>query len=249
VYVLGVLALAQMPWTSHLPQHGLALDVLRPKFDDVETSLTSAAAYLSGRVRTGGGFSVRFELPFAHLGYSGQSSDAIGNPYAGIEKSTGAVTYEMGFRPALAPDNQEASLLGFFSDATRFVAFFPHIATLSGRITYRSQSAYGVTVEAGAGPSVWIPTEGGDVELIIDHFGSLGYRGSKVWGAFGLGGLLLVTGDETGFADRTIYQLGASAGLTQGAVRPAVHVIIPMEGDITDNIDIVIGLGVAIPIK
>ena len=67
-----------MPWTSHLPQRGVALDFLRPKIDQVETSTTSVAAYLAGRFPTGGAFSLRVELPYANLSVSGVSSSTFG---------------------------------------------------------------------------------------------------------------------------------------------------------------------------
>jgi len=249
VHVLAILVVAQMPWTSHLPQRGFALDVLRPKFEGGGTSTTSVAAYLSGRFPTGGSFSLRVEVPYAHLGASGGSSTTFGNPYLGLEAAQDRVTYELGFRPALASDDEFATELGLYSDIMRFPAFLPHVATLSGRITYRNQTSTGVTVEAGAGPSVWIPTGGGDTELIVDHYASVGYRGAKFWTAFGLGGLLSVTSDDGGFAERTIYQLGASVGLTSGPVRPALHAILPLDDDITSTLNYVIGLGVAVSIK
>lgn len=247
--VLAILVLAQMPWTSHLPQRGIALDVLRPKFEGGETSTTSAAAYLGGRFPTGGSFSLRVEVPYAHLGATGVSSSTLGNPYIGLETTQERVTYELGFRPALASDDEFATELGLYSDIMRFPAFLPHVATLSGRITYRNQTSTGVTVEAGGGPSVWIPTAGGDTELIVDHYASVGYRGTKVWTAFGFGGLLSVTSDDGGLAERTIYQLGASVGLTSGPVRPALHAILPLDDAITSTVNYVIGLGISVPIQ
>ena len=245
--ILAVLTLMQMPWTAHLPQRGFALDFLRPKFGQAETSMTSAAAYLSGRFPTGGAFSLRVELPYANLSASGASSTTFGNPYLGVEAVHGRATLELGFRPALTSDNESAAVLGIYSDITRLEAFTSHLATLSGRITYRDQSSNGVTVEAGFGPSVWIPTEGGDEEVILHHYASFGYRGSKVWTAFGLGGILIATEDAS-LAERTIYQLGASVGLTSGSVRPALHAILPLD-EIADAVDYVIGLGVAVSIK
>ena len=248
MHVLAVLALAQMPWTSHLPQRGFALDFLRPKFGSAETSTTSAAAYLSGRFPTGGAFSLRVELPYANLGAAGTSSSTFGNPYIGVETAQDRITYELGFRPALTSDTESAAAIGIYSDITRLEAFTPHLATLSGRITYRNQTSNGVTVDAGAGPSVWIATDGGDEELILHHYASFGYRGAKVWTAVGLGGLLSLTSDDGGFAERTIYQLGASVGLTSGSVRPALHAILPLD-EIAEAVDYVIGLGVAVSIK
>jgi hypothetical protein len=249
VHVLAIVTLVQMPWTSHLPAKGVALDFLRPKFDGAETSLTSAAAYLSGRFPIGGAYSLHFELPFAHLGASGTSSTTLGNPYIGLEAPMGQVTYEAGFRPALTSDDESAAIIGLFSDVSRFEAFTPHVATLSGRITYRNQTNTGVTVEAGAGPSVWIGTAGGDTEVILHHYASFGYRGAAAWTAVGFGGLFSLTSDDGGLAERTIYQIGASLGLTRGSVRPALHAIVPLDDAVSGAVNFVIGLGAAVSIK
>jgi hypothetical protein len=246
MHVLSLLTLAQMPWTANLPARGVALDILRPKFDGVETSLGSAAFYISGRFRAGGALSLRFEVPFANLEASGNSSTAVGNPYIGLEALKGRMTYDLGFRPSLTPESEFAGQLGIYSDIMRFVAFVPHTANVSGHLTYRSQSASGMTFEAGAGPSVWIPTDGDAVDLILDHFGSVGYRGSKVWTAVGLGGIAVLTSDDGGFDNITFYQLGASVGLNSGSVRPALHLILPLDDAITSDVPYVLGLGVAI---
>ena len=246
--ILAILVLTQMPWTSHLPERGIAFDFLRPKFDVGGTSLTTGAAYLSARFPTGGGFAVRAQVPFAHLSASGVSSSAFGNPYIGLESTRGRVEYGLGFRPALTPDDEFAGEVGLFTDITQLEAWVPHLATLAGTVTYRNQTSTGMTVELGGGPSAWIPTDGGDTELILNHHGSIGHRGSKVWMGLGLGGVLVMT-EEGDFGERSFYQLGASVGLTQGQVRPALHVLLPLDDAITSDVDFVIGLGVAIAIK
>lgn len=246
--VVAILALAQMPWTTTLPSHGLALNFLRPKFEGGGTSLTSGSAYLAGRFPTGGGFSLRVEAPFAHFDASGTTSSAFGNPYLGVEMPRGEWSFDLGFRPALTPDDEVAPQLGVYIDITQIEAWLRHVATLAARATYRHHANTGMTVELGFAPAAWIPTEGGDVEVVITHFGSLGYSGSKVWTAFGLGGILLVTADGD-LGERTLYQLGASVGLTQSQVRPALHFILPLDDAISTNVDFVIGVGVAIAIK
>ena len=246
--ILAILALVQMPWNSTLPSRGLALNFLRPKFDGGSTSLTSGAAYLSARIPIGGGFSLRVEAPFAHFDVSGTTSSAFGNPYFGFEVPRGEWSYDLGFRPALTPDDEFAALLAITSDITQFEAWLPHVATLAARATYRHRATTGMTVELGFAPATWIPTDGGDVEVVITHFGSLGYSGTNVWTALGLGGLLGVTA-EGDFGERTFYQLGASVGLTQGQVRPALHFTLPLADAISTGVDFVIGVGVAIAIK
>ena len=249
MHILAVLALAQMPWTTTLPSRGVAFNFLRPKFDVGGTSLTSGAAYLSGRFPTGGGFSLRVEAAYAHFDVSGNTSSAFANPYVGVENTRGKWTYGLGFRPAMTPDDEFAgALVGLSSDITQIEAWVPHVATLSTRFTYRNQTSTGMTVELGFAPAGWIPTEGGDIEVVLTHFGSLGYSGSKVWTALGLGGILGVT-DDGDFGERSFYQLGGSVGLTQGQVRPALHLILPMDDAISSDVDFIIGIGVGIAIK
>jgi hypothetical protein len=248
VPILAILALAQMPWSTTLPSRGVALNFLRPKFDVGGTSLTSGAAFLSGRFPTGGDFSLRVEVPFAHLDVSGSTSSAFGNPYIGLEQRQAEWTFDLGFRPALTPDDEFAAQVGLVTDVTQIEAWIPHAATLATRAAYRHQSTTGMTTELGFAPELWIPTQGGDVEFVINHFGSLGYRGSKVWTALGIGGVLSLTADGD-FGERSFYQLGGSVGLTQGQVRPAVHFIVPLDDAVNDLVDFAIGVGVGVAIK
>lgn len=172
----------------------------------------------------------------------------LGNPYFGFELPREEWSYDLGFRPALTPDDEFAPPLAVTSDITQFEAWLPHVATLSARATYRHPANTGMTVELGFAPATWIPTAGGDVEVVITHFGSLGFRDSHLWTALGLGGILAVTTDGN-FGERTFYQLGASVGLTQGQVRPALHFTLPLDDAMTTGVDFVIGVGVAVAIK
>jgi hypothetical protein len=248
MHILTILALAQMPWTASLPTHGLSLDFLRPKFDGGQTSLTSAAAFLSGRFPAGG-VSIKFELPYARLSNSGSSSATFGNPYVGVEtgRPSDHIIFEGGFRFPATSEIEFASIMGFYSDVTRFEAFLPDVLTFAGRVRYRRADPSGLTVDAGLGPSIWVPIQSGsgDTEVVLHHHFSAGYRGPTAWMAFGVGGLLIAT-EEGSLAERTIYQLGASAGLSRGKVRPALHLIIPLDEDIKTDVDMVIGLGVAL---
>jgi len=70
---------AQVPWTANVPQRGIALDFLRPKFQGGGTSLTSFAAFLSGRFPLGDKAAVRFELrsPVARLTSVGRARRSV----------------------------------------------------------------------------------------------------------------------------------------------------------------------------
>jgi len=249
--VLPLPLTAQEPWTANVPRRGVALDFLRPKFQGGGTSLTSFAVFLSGRAPMGDKTAIRFELPFARGSTDfGGSSSSLGNPYVGVE--TGGATglaYEMGVRGPLASEGEFAVQIGVFSDITRYEAFLPNVATVSARARYRYQGDNGFTFDAGGGPSALFPTKGGDAELILHHHMSAGYRGPQVWVSVGFGGWTFITEDIGGVGQRTIDQVGLSAGFTTGQVRPALHIIAPLDDEYNSFVGVVIGVGVSVVMK
>lgn len=249
---VAILAALQMPWTAHLPQHGAAIDLLRPKFESGATSLASFAAYASARMPLGGS-NLRVELPFARVATtSGGSSTSFGNPYIGLEVGgeTGLI-HEAGIRGPLASDDEFATQVGALSDITRLEAFLPSLATISlrSRYRFRDPGGTGFMFDAGGGPSVWVPTERGDAELVLHHHMMAGYWGSSAWFLVGFGGLTAISENEGSIADRTLHQAGASFGFTSGKARPALHVIVPLQTGFGSNVQIVLGLGVAITLQ
>jgi hypothetical protein len=249
--VLLAITLAQMPWTVNLPRNGLAIDILRPKFSAGETSLISIAAFISGRIPMGEA-ALRFELPIARgsTDFTG-SSMTLGNPYIGVE--TGGETgfaLEAGIRGPLASESEFATQIGAFSDITRFEAFVPDAASLAIRPRYRVQNANGFTFDGGGGPSFIFPTSGGgDPEIILHHHMMAGYRGEEVWASIGFGGWTFITQDAGGVGERTLNEVGASFGFAKGSVRPAVHVLVPIDDEYNALVGIVLGFGVSIPLK
>lgn len=242
---------AQMPWTMNSPQRGFSLDILRPKLQGGGTSLTSFAAYAGGRFPLGG-LRIRFEVPYARLAGDGGggSSSTIGNPYVGLESGTEkGLGFEAGVRVPLASEDEFASLFGGLSDITRSEAFVPNGLTVATRVRWRFQDAGGFTFDAGGGPSLLIPTKGGDPDMLLHHHMSAGYRGPSVWVAIGFAGWTALTGDGGGVGERTINEVGASIGLARGQVRPALHIIAPLDDGYNSAVGVVIGLGVAILMK
>ena len=241
---------AQMPWTHNLPSRGLALDILRPSFRSGTTSATGVAAYISGRIPTGG-VAIRFELPLAYASMNG-TSFSFGNPYFGVEtgRETG-VAFELGARGPLASEGEIATQVGAVSDISRFFeAFTPDVATIAGLVRWRFRDASGFTFDAGGGPSTLFPTKGGgDPEVILHHHMMAGYHGKDVWVMAGFGGWTIITEDAGGVGERTFDQVGASFGLTSGTVQPAFHVLVPLDDNVNSLVGVVLGLGVSATIK
>ena len=248
--LLLAITLVQMPWTANLPSRGLALDILRPSFRSGQTSLTGVAAYISGRIPTGS-VAMRFELPLAYSS-TDPTSFTFGNPYVGIEtvRETGLVL-ELGARGPLASEDESAAGVGALSDITRFFeAFAPNIATLTGGARWRLRDSSGFTFDAGGGPSGLFPTKGGgDPELALNYHMLAGYQGKDVWAMAGFGGWTIITQDAGGVGERTLDQFGASFGFASGNVRPAFHVLVPMDNDFNSVVGIVLGLGVSVTMK
>jgi hypothetical protein len=248
---LAVPLQAQLPWNTNLPQRGFALDLLRPKFQGGGTTLTSFAAYASARLAAGN-MLVRIEVPFARVAADlTGSSTSFGNPYIGIETSreTG-LGFEVGGRVPLASETESAVGLGSFADIVRTEAFLPNTLTLVTRARYRVREANGFTFDAGGGPSLWVPTKGGgDPELILHHHMAAGFRGPNVWGSLGFAGWTILTEDAGGVANRTVNEVGASVGLASGQVRPALHLIVPLDDEYNQAVGIVLGFGVAMALR
>jgi hypothetical protein len=246
-----LIVLAQTPTTANLPATGIALDVLRPHYrGSAETSLFSVAAYASGRT-TIGSMHLYVELPFAHVDvpFAGPNS-TLGNPYLGVELGgeTG-LSWAAGARFPLVPETSGAGVLGLYSDLSRIEAFRFNTATFRGGIRYRIHNADGFTFDAGGGPALWVPTKGAeDVELVLHHHMSAGYRGSLVWFAAGFSGWTWLTQGDGGVGDRTYDEVNVSIGGARGSVRPALHLILPIDKEYNSTVGYVIGFGVAFPL-
>ncbi len=242
---------AQMPWSSSLRQGGVSLDILRPKFQGGGTSFVSVAAFFSARLPLGS-TTVRIEVPYAGGATDLGSSSSLGNPYVGLELGgqTG-FSGEAGARIPLASDDEDlATTIGWLSDITRAEAFLPNTLTLATRARYRVRAADGFTFDAGGGPSLWVPTKGGgDPELVLHHHMAAGYQGAAVWFAVGFGGWTIITEDAGGVGERTVNQIGASVGLARGQVRPALHLLVPLDDEYNSRIGMVLGMGVAVVLR
>lgn len=246
---LFLVVLAQSPTTANLPTTGIALDVLRPKFRGGETTLLSGVAIVSGRTRIGG-MRLTFELPIARVETEFiPASTAIGNPYLGLELGgeTG-LSGSVGARFPLAPDDEAASFTtGIYSDVSRIEQFRFNTLTVQGAVRYRVHNPNGFTFDAGGGPAVWVPTEGGgEAELVLHHDISAGYRGSVLWFGAGFSGWTWMTKGFGGVGERTAHQFNVSIGGARGHVRPAVHLILPIDELYNSNVGYVLGFGIAV---
>ena len=238
--------LAQSP----LPSRGLAVDILRPHFNNAETSLLSVAAFASGRVAVGP-VVLRFELPYFRIDPSpGGPTATLGNPYVGVELGRGThtrVSATAGVRFAVVKDVDDAKTIGSYVDVSRFEAFRSNTFSIHTAVRLRMQNDAGFFVALSGGPTAWIPTQPhAKTEVVLHHEVSVGHQGSAAWFAVGYNGLSILTEKPAAVGELTIGELDLSIARARGRVRPSFHLLLPIDEEYSAVVGFVIGLGVAI---
>jgi hypothetical protein len=241
-----LLILAQSP----LPARALAVDILRPHFNTAETSLLSVAAFASGRAAVGP-VGVVVELPYFRVDPNpGGPTATLGNPYVGVELGRGdhtGVSGTAGVRFAVLKDIDEAKTIGSYVDVSRFEAFRPNTFSIHSAVRFRLQNDAGFFVAASGGPTAWIPTQPhAQTEVVVHHEVSVGHQGSAAWFAVGYNGLSVLTEKPAAVGELTIGELELAITRARGRVRPAFHLLLPIDEEYSAVVGFVVGLGVAI---
>jgi hypothetical protein len=242
-----LIALAQTP--------SIGLDILRPHFNTAETSLLSVAAFASGGAAVGPAHLV-FELPYFRVDPSPPAPDGptstLGNPYVGIEfggqgKSNHVtLSATAGVRLPLLTDTDAARTIGSYVDVSRFEAFRPNTLSIHSSVRFYVQNTDGFFVAASGGPTAWVPTQQhAQTELVLHHELSVGHRGSAAWFAAGYTGLSVLTEPRSAVGEFTIGEFVLSIGRARGRVRPAFHLMLPLDEEYSAVVGYVAGLGVA----
>ena len=254
---------AQPIWLEQPSGNSIAIEVLKPNFKgDDDFTFISSALFLSGRFSLGGNLIFVGEVPLAHANLDDikivdpstgetifeldfESETIIGNPYVGLQfhKPGSNIFTEIGGRIPVTPDDKfSASSIGASADFDRLEAFASDLLAITGKINYHNKNASNLVIRLRGGPTVWIPTDEGDTELLLDYSAQVGYEGQQVSVIGGLTGRLIVTEEDLDFGERTFHHLGASASLNLGTVSLGIHFRIPIDEDLSDSIDSVLGL-------
>ena len=258
---LFVLSAASQP-TQVLPgrEAGLALEVLRPRFESDDIALGSVAVFLSGRYPISRQADLVAELPVsrfeADFGGEDESEAALGNPYIGLEVGPReAATYvEAGVRLPLVSNENSGIITGLLSDIDRLEAFLPDAVAASGAVNYAYEpDGSGLRVRLRAGPDVWIFTEdefdeNDALELFLRYGAHAWYDAGRVRLGGALSGRLIATEDDLSLADRTLHQAILSVTADVGGIRPGFHLRIPFDYGEDEGPDYVLGLSLAEPL-
>ena len=240
--------LAQAPWTERGSRPSIALEVQKPSFADGDFSFATGAAFLSARVPAGHIVLIG-ELPAAFGSISDASSTVIGNPYLGLETGGTEVVGELGMRLPIANvsgDDDFATGVGVFSDFDRLEAFTEDLMSVRAAVRFDRRDAGGFGFGGTMAPALFIPTNDGDAELFVGYAA----RASYAWAGASVGaefsGRLLVTEGDLNFGERTVHQVALGAGVDLGPWRPGAYFRLPLDRDLTDTVNHVFGLSLAL---
>lgn len=273
VALIGTLApialSAQSIWIDPGLGDALTLEALKPNLEGEGATLTTSVHFVGIRLSAGQNLRLVAEAPFAYGDVKeeadglpeGVEKATLGNPYLGIEwvPSTGSPFFvELGARAPLASDlfvdetleeGNFGTAIGLLTEfGTRAEAFLPDIVPLSAMANYwlrlSEGEAAGLALRLRGGPVTWIPTDGGDVELLGVYSAQLWYQGAGFSLGGGYVGRGILTDEDASFDEATVHQVGGSANLTLGRLVPGLQFRVPLDEE--DGVDFIAGLNLGL---
>ncbi len=248
---------AQSIWTSPSESSSFSVEWLKPEFSNAEDmSFFSSALFLSGRVWVHNNVRVVGDLPFANVDFKdGEADLGVGNPYLGVEVGApnSPLWGEVGVRAPLASEDNSALGVGFWADYDRCEAFMPDVLSIVGLGHYQYQHRSGLSARFRAGPLFQVDTNkdaiGDRTEAYAVYSAHGWYDIEKARFGAGLTGRMLVTEADLNLGERTVHQLGLFLIGKFGGVEPGLHLRMPLDQDLNDILDFVVGLNVTVPLR
>lgn len=234
----------------------ISLEILKPNFEAGPTisgqvGFFTQAYYLTLRYTASKGIVFVADLPFANADDAfSRSPNTVGNPYIGIEtqSESSAWSGEFGVRlPVASENNAIAVRTGVYSDIARWQAFSRDVMTVKVLANGRWRSESGIVTRVRFGPSFWIPTRG--VFFFMDYGTHLGYEGEKASVIGGLTGRAILSVDGANIGERTLHQFDVGGSLRLGKLRPGMTLRFPLDSDLNDIIDLVVGVHLSVDLQ
>ncbi|UCE65868.1 MAG: hypothetical protein JSU85_13565 [Candidatus Zixiibacteriota bacterium] len=245
---------AQPPYRVNERQGSNAsIEFLLPDFDN-DIGYSGWVIFVKSEVKINKGNYFIFDVPIGHgeraVSFWGDESEtAIGNPYAGFRLGSNKLplTFDIGIRVPLSSENNSlARLAGGFSDIYRLDAFILDYFTFQSMVNYRSNRINDLNGEISLGPRIWLYT--GDSEYADDteFFFAYNIKTFYSWSNFdagvGISGLLCLTEDEFLGEDSMVNTLKFESSFATGNARPGIEISLPVDDDLDEVMDMVIGL-------
>ncbi len=244
----------------------IALEISKPTFDETffNTTFPTSTMFLSLRYPAAEKVLLVTEIPFAHGGIDftvgppeleSLSDRTIGNPYLGAEVhgKNFPVFAEIGVRVPMVQTHNIGTAIGALTELVdRFEAFTPNYFFILGMANWRYRSSKGFAIRLRGGPSFWINTknDGNDgTELFLLYSAQAGYESERVHVGGSVGGRWFLTVENGDFGERTLHQLGLAASVGLGKAWPGVQIKLPLDNDLEQIWDFIIGVNLGIQLE
>ncbi len=255
----GALA-GQSIWQGQEEESTLRLEMMRPTFDGEDLTTFSSALFATARWQLVPSTALLVEVPFAYGELSAAEGSpfdpagetTVGNIYLGVEwrPSDAPVFLELGARaPLVEEDDVLACLVGAVSDLSRQEAFGAYMVPVNAAFSYRERFDNGLLLFARGGPSVWIPIQDrDDAEVIGLAEAQIGYAEEQFGILGGVASRVLIS-EDLNFDERTNFQFGAGAWYQIGRVRPALQLRVPIDEEMRDLLNTIVGFSVDVRVN
>jgi hypothetical protein len=249
------------PLLPPLPDRGISVEMAHPSFRDLDMTPATSVWHLGGSFSLPMGLRIVVDVPVAYAAFEGElgelagSSTVLGNPYLGVEYAVRpSLVLEGGIRAPITTADAEsyADVVGFLADASRGEAFledaFP--VALAARLEHRLRPDLSLTARLGTVQAFYTgDDEDTNSMTLVDYgIGSSWTRGTARVGA-GLAGRWDASADEGKFGENSLHQLGITADMALGPVRPGLSLRLPLDQDHRDILKTSVGAYVQIPLR
>jgi hypothetical protein len=246
---------AQSLWLVPDGRRVLFAEILHPDFDGPGDDLLTTAWFFTGRIGLAERVTLHVEVPVAHVEVEGSflsdgSESVIGNPYVGgLFRFPGFAGWaEVGVRLPIGGANP-ASLVGLIADIDRLDAWVDEVLPVKALLGRRWTYSSGAFAEVRGGPLLLLDIGEGDrTDGFLNASVLTGLDRPGFLVALGVSGTGALTGGGN-FEERTLFQGGGLVEIRVGRFRPGVSLVLPIDSQLRNSIDLVLGvrLGVVLP--
>ncbi|MDX1407584.1 MAG: hypothetical protein R3330_05605 [Saprospiraceae bacterium] len=224
----------------------IRIELDKPVFENGDDiGFLTLATFINGQFPVSDNVALIFELPVAFASFDGESSTGVGNIGVGLnvygQQFSGH--FSIGIPTA---DDSEAAFAGIFADVTeRFNAFNSENVPIKvyGNLLERPVEGFAYRVRGGF--DLTIPTDDfGETELLFGLTALAGYAFSGGLVQAGLSTITILTEEDLDFSERVIESIVMSGEFGSGNIVPGVILRIPIDADLSDLYNLVVGVSV-----
>ena len=242
-------------WTDHNTHDPgiISLESLIPAFNNILGVESPSSTYeIYTRFPVTNQISVIASLPVSHFESAGSvsgdiSETSVGNPFLGVRFGTPSrgLNIEGGTRLPISSADGEGLFTGQLIENYSLGRFLPETTTINGVIRYTKNWDPGFFIRVGVGPDLLLPKEG-DTELTLTYYGQFIFSTGPLSLGAGFSGLTVTTSEDLTFGDRSLTDIGFLASLQFGRLRPGAHIRLPLDKEVNDFLDYIVGLNMGV---